>query len=162
MQKAKSKFDILRHKIHIVVHGTNTVAGRLFDKILLGLILLSVLLVMMETVQDFNQKYHEYLVFFEWVITILFSIEYILRVISINKPFRYIFSFYGIIDLIAVLPMYLTFLFSGASILTIIRAFRLLRLFKILNHPKFSSQSVHLKKALLASKGKIIVFLYFV
>ncbi|HLF51777.1 ion transporter [Flavobacterium sp.] len=158
----KSKFDILRQKIHIVVHGTNTVAGRLFDKILLGLILLSVLLVMMETVQDFNQKYHDYLVFFEWVITILFTIEYILRVISINKPFRYIFSFYGIIDLIAVLPMYLTFFFTGASVLTIVRAFRLLRLFKILNHPKFSSQSLQLKRALLASKGKIIIFVYFV
>jgi voltage-gated potassium channel len=162
MQKTKSKFDILRHKIHIVVHGTNTVAGRLFDKILLGLILLSVFLVMMETVQDFNQKYHEYLVFFEWVITILFTLEYILRVISINKPFRYIFSFYGIIDLIAVLPMYMTFFFTGASVLTIVRAFRLLRLFKILNHPKFSSQSLQLKRAMLASKGKIIIFLYFV
>jgi voltage-gated potassium channel len=162
MQEIKSKFDIFRQKIHIIVHGTNTVAGRLFDLILLGLILLSVLLVMLETVQDFNQKYHEYLVFLEWVITILFTIEYILRVISINKPFRYIFSFYGIIDLIAVLPMYLTFFFVGTSILTIVRSLRLLRLFKILNHPKFSSQSVQLKKAMLASKGKIIVFLYFV
>lgn len=162
MQKIKSKFDIFRQKTHTIVHGTNTVAGRMFDLILLGLILLSVLLVMLETVQGFNQKYHTYLVFFEWVITILFTIEYILRIISINKPFKYIFSFYGIIDLIAVLPMYLTFFFSGTSILTIVRALRLLRLFKILNHPKFSSQSLQLKKAMIASKRKIVVFLYFV
>lgn len=162
MQEIKSKFNIFRQKIHIIVHGTNTVAGRMFDLILLGLILLSVLLVMLETVQGFNQKYHAYLIFFEWVITILFTIEYILRVISINKPFKYIFSFYGIIDLIAVLPLYLAFFFTGISILTIVRSLRLLRLFKILNHPKFSSQSLQLKKAMIASKRKIVVFLYFV
>lgn len=162
MEEPKSKLDVLRHRIYIIVHGTNTVAGRMFDMILLGLILLSVFLVMMETVQDFNQKYHDYLVFFEWIITIFFTIEYILRVICINKPSKYIFSFYGIIDLIAVLPMYLAVFISGASVFTIVRAFRLLRLFKILNHPKFSGQSVQLKKAVLASKGKIIVFIYFV
>lgn len=162
MEERKSTFDALRHRIYIIVHGTNTVAGRMFDMILLGLILLSVFLVMMETVQGFNQKYHDYLVFFEWIITIFFTIEYLLRVICINKPLKYIFSFYGIIDLVAVMPMYLAFFISGASVFTIVRAFRLLRLFKILNHPKFSSQSVQLKKALLASKGKIIVFIYFV
>ena len=162
MQDKKSKFDIFRQKTRIIVHGTNTVAGRMFDLILLGLILLSVFLVMMETVEGFNQKYHAILVFLEWVITLLFTIEYTLRIISINKPFRYIFSFYGIIDLIAVLPKYLSFFFAGTDILTIVRAFRLLRLFKILNHPKFSSQSLNLKKAIIASKGKIIVFLYFV
>lgn len=162
MQEIKSKFDVFRQKTHTIVHGTNTVAGRLFDKILLVLILVSVFLVMMESVQDFDQKYHAYLVFCEWIVTLLFTIEYILRVISIKKPLRYLLSFYGIIDLIAVLPMYLTFFFTGTSILIIVRALRLLRLFKILNHPKFSNQSQNLKKAILASKGKIIVFLYFV
>jgi voltage-gated potassium channel len=158
----KSRFEILRQRTHIIIYGTNTFAGKAFDLILLGLILLSVLLVMLETIQDFDGKFHSELVLLEWVITIFFTIEYILRVISINKPFKYIFSFYGIIDFIAILPMYLSFFFAGTSIISTIRALRLLRLFKILNHPQFSGQSIHLKESIVASRGKIIVFMYFV
>lgn len=162
MKKIKSSFEIFRQKTHIIIYGTNTFAGRLFDLILLGLILLSVLLVMLETVKEFDGKFHQELVFLEWIITIFFTIEYFLRIISINKPFKYIFSFYGIIDFIAILPMYLSFFLAGTSILSTIRALRLLRLFKILNHPQFSGQSVHLKDSIVASRGKIVVFMYFV
>jgi voltage-gated potassium channel len=162
MRKIKSKYDIFKQRTHIIIYGTSTKAGRYFDLILLGIILLSVLLVMMETVAEFDFKYHSQLVFLEWIITGFFTIEYILRIISINKPWKYIFSFYGIIDLLAILPMYLSFFFLGTSILSVVRSFRLLRLFKILNHPKFTSQSVQLKKAIDASRGKIIVFIYFV
>lgn len=162
MKKAKSKYEVFRQKTQIIIYGTNTKAGRLFDLILLGLILLSVFLVMMETVQGFDTKYHSQLVFAEWIITIFFTAEYILRIISINKPLKYIFSFYGLIDLIATLPMYLSLFFPGTRILSVIRALRLLRLFKILNHPKFTSQSIHMKEALNASRGKITVFIYFV
>jgi voltage-gated potassium channel len=97
----------------------------------------------------------------EWIITIFFTLEYILRIISIKKPIKYIFSFYGIIDLIATLPMYFSLFFVGTSVLTVVRALRLLRLFKILKHPQFSSQSTHLKEALIASRGKILIFIYF-
>jgi voltage-gated potassium channel len=162
MYKVKSKYDIFKQKAHIIIYGTNTKSGRYFDLILLGIILLSVLLVMMETVTEFDLKYHSQLVFLEWIITGFFTIEYFLRILSINKPRKYIFSFYGIIDLLAILPMYLSFFFIGTSILSVVRSFRLLRLFKILNHPKFTSQSVQLKKAIDASRGKIIVFIYFV
>lgn len=162
MRKIKSKFNLLRQKIHIIIYGTNTVAGRLFDLILLGLILLSVFLVMLETVKGFDEKYHYQLIIFEWVITIFFTLEYILRIATINKPRKYIFSFFGIIDLLAILPMYLSFFFIGSKVFSVIRALRLLRLFKILNHPKFTGQSLHLVKALNASRGKITVFLYFV
>jgi voltage-gated potassium channel len=162
MRKIKSKYDIFKQRTHIIIYGTSTKAGRYFDLILLGIILLSVLLVMMETVTEFDFKYHSQLVFLEWVITGFFTIEYLLRILSINKPWKYIFSFYGIIDLLAILPMYLSFFFVGTSILSVVRSFRLLRLFKILNHPKFTSQSVQLKKAIDASRGKIIVFIYFV
>lgn len=162
MEKAKSKYDVFRQKAKIIIYGTDTKAGRLFDLILLGVILLSVFLVMMETVEAFDAKYHSQLVFFEWIITIFFTLEYILRIISIDKPIRYLFSFYGLIDLIATLPMYLSLFFPGTRILSVIRALRLLRLFKILNHPKFTSQSLHMKQALNASRGKIIVFIYFV
>ncbi|GGD16796.1 ion transporter [Flavobacterium orientale] len=162
MKSKKSQFEIFRQKTHIIIYGTNTFAGRLFDLILLGLIFLSVLLVMLETVAGFDIKYHDQLIFLEWVITIFFSIEYILRIISINKPFRYILSFYGIIDLIAILPMYLSLFFLDTHMFVIIRALRLLRLFKIMNHPHFSGQSQQLRKSLIASRGKIVAFMYFV
>ena len=161
MERMKSKFDIFRQKVNIIIYGTNTTYGRLFDLVLLGVILVSVIIVMLETVKGFDQKYHFELIILEWIITIFFTIEYILRILSIKKPIRYIFSFYGIIDLLATLPMYLSLFFAGASVLSILRAVRLLRLFKILKHPKFSHQSSHLREALVASKGKILIFMYF-
>ncbi|HSN47519.1 MAG TPA: ion transporter [Flavobacterium sp.] len=162
MSNPKSKINIIRQRIHNIIYGTDTVAGRLFDLILLGLILLSVFLFMLETVKGFDAKYHDLLIILEWIITGLFTVEYLLRIITTDKPRKYIFSFFGIIDLLAILPMYLSFFFVGSRIFSIIRALRLLRLFKILNHPKFTGQSVHLLKALQASRGKITVFLYFV
>lgn len=162
MRKPKTKLNLLRQRIHIIIYGSDTRAGRLFDLILLGLILMSVFLVMLETVKGFDVKYHHELIVLEWIITIFFSLEYLLRIITTNNPRRYIFSFFGIIDLIAILPMYLSFFFVGSKIFSVIRALRLLRLFKILNHPKFTGQSLHLLKALNASRGKITVFLYFV
>tara|TARA_R110000868_G_scaffold121414_2_gene322122 strand:+ start:3615 stop:4442 length:828 start_codon:yes stop_codon:yes gene_type:complete len=162
MRKIKSKYDIFKQKAHIIIYGTSTKAGRLFDLILLGLILLSVLLVMMETVAAFDLKYHAELVFLEWIITGFFTIEYLLRILTINKSWKYIFSFYGIIDLLAILPMYLSIFFIGTSIFSVVRSLRLLRLFKILNHPQFTSQSTQLRQAINASRGKIVVFIYFV
>lgn len=162
MPELKSKYQRFRQKANVVIYGTSTKAGRLFDLILLGLILLSVLLVMMETVAEFDLKYHYYLVLLEWIITGLFTIEYTFRIISLNKPWKYVTSFYGIIDLLAILPMYLSIFFMGTSILAVVRSLRLLRLFKILNHPQFTSQSLQLNQAIKASKGKIIVFIYFV
>lgn len=161
MQKMKSKFDTFRQKTNVIIYGTNTVYGRLFDLVLLCVILLSVIIVMLETVKSFDAKYHSELIILEWIITIFFTLEYVLRIISLKKPWQYIFSFYGIIDLIATLPMYFSLFFAGTSILTVVRALRLLRLFKILKHPQFSSQSIHLKEALLASRGKILIFIYF-
>lgn len=162
MTREKSKIKKLRQRIHIIIYGTNTAAGRLFDLILLGLILLSVLLVMLETVKGFDVEYHKQLIILEWIITVFFTLEYILRIITTRKPLQYVLSFYGIIDLIAILPMYLSFFFVGTKVFAVIRSLRLLRLFKILNNPKFHGQSLHLIKALKASRGKITVFLYFV
>ncbi|SMP11624.1 voltage-gated potassium channel [Flavobacterium hercynium] len=158
----KSKYEIFREKIKVILYGTDTIMGRMFDLVLLGLILLSVLLVMMDTVQGISQKFHTQLLIFEWIITVFFTIEYILRVISIQKPVKYIFSFYGIIDLLAVLPMYLSIFFPGASILSVVRALRFFRLFKILHIPQISHQSSQLREAIEASKEKILVFIYFV
>lgn len=157
MKELKSKYDLFRQQVHIIIYGTNTVAGRLFDLALLVLILLSVLMVMLETVDKVDQRFHQFLIISEWVITIFFTIEYILRIISIKKPHQYIFSFYGIIDLIAILPMYLSFFVTGTSVLAVVRALRLLRIFRILNLVHFTGQASELKLAIKASRTKIIV-----
>lgn len=161
MGMPKTRYQKILQKIHIIIYGTNTVAGKLFDLILLGLIILSVLLVALETVKGFDEKYHTFILISEWTITIFFTVEYFLRILTIKNKKSYIFSFYGIIDLISILPMYLSFFISGASVFAVIRAFRLLRLFKILNHPQFNQQSHQLKEAINSSRGKIMIFMYF-
>jgi voltage-gated potassium channel len=158
----KTPYDIFRQKVNIIIHGVNTPAGRLFDIILLFIILLSVVLVMLESVATLDIVYHNFFIISEWIITVFFTIEYILRIISSRKPLRYIFSFYGIIDFISILPMYLSFFIPGTKTLTVFRALRLLRLFRILNLVQFSGQASQLKLAINASKTKIIVFIYFV
>ena len=132
-KEAKTFLDKLRQRINIIIHGVNTPMGKIFDIVLLFIILLSVLLVLLETVEDLDNQYHDILVFAEWVITIFFTIEYILRIISTRKPLKYIFSFYGIIDFISILPMYLSFFIPSTKILSVVRALRVFRLFRILN-----------------------------
>jgi len=156
----KTKIQTLRQKLYIVIYGTNTPAGKLFDIALLFFIILSVAAVMFETVSDVDIRYHKELVILEWIFTILFTLEYILRIISTDKPWKYIFSFYGIIDLLAILPMYLSFFISGSNILASIRALRLLRLFRVMKLMQFVGEATRLKNALRESRNKIIVFLY--
>ncbi|UPT70545.1 MAG: ion transporter [Flavobacterium sp. JAD_PAG50586_2] len=162
MRKIKSKFDIFRQRVYIVIYGANTWGGRLFDLILLGVILLSVLLVMLESVEKLDTKHHHLILIAEWIITIFFTLEYVLRILSNRKPLSYIFSFYGIVDLISIMPMYLSFIFPGSRMLSVIRALRLLRLFGILNLVHFTGQESQLKLAIKASRTKIIVFVYFI
>ncbi|HEU0137609.1 MAG TPA: ion transporter [Flavobacterium sp.] len=162
MRTKKTRFDYFRQHVNIIVHGVDTRAGKAFDIVLLILILLSVVLVMLESVDKLDQQYHGFLVASEWVITIFFTIEYLLRIISTTKPLKYILSFYGIIDLISILPMYLSFFVPGSKILSVVRALRLLRLFRVLNLVQFSGQASQLKLAINASKTKIIVFIYFI
>ena len=162
MKKIKSKYDILKQDIYIIIYGSNTFLGRLFNLSLLGVILLSVFLVMFDSMEGIGHKYHKFFYICEWIITVFFTIEYILRIISNKKPLKYVFSFYGIIDLIATLPMYLSFFIPSTAFLAAFRALRLLRLFAILNLVPIIGQQSHLTKALKASKNKIIVFIYFI
>ncbi|SFW45579.1 voltage-gated potassium channel [Sinomicrobium oceani] len=159
-EKIKSKYEIWKQQTHIIIYGVNTPAGRLFDIIILVLIILSIFVVMFESVAEIDIKYHKLLMISEWVITILFTIEYILRIITIRKPWSYIRSFYGIIDLIAILPMYLSFFFINTHVLATIRSLRLLRLFRILQLMRFIGEASQLQDALKASRAKIVVFLY--
>ena len=150
-----------RKKTHEIIFEADTFLGKLFDIVLLILILLSVGAVMLESVEYYHTKYHHVLLPFEWTITGIFSLEYILRIISVKKPLKYIFSFYGLIDLVSIIPSYLgIFLFSEsiASIQTV-RTIRLLRVFRILKLIRYVKEVNALKQALIASRQRIVVFL---
>ena len=134
--------------------------GKLFDVILLILIILSILLVMLESVKKIDIIYHDLLYYGEWVITIFFTIEYIARVITVKKPAKYIFSFYGIIDFISTIPLYLSFFIVGSQTLLTVRALRLLRVFRILKVTRYVGESNKLITALKHSRVKIFVFLF--
>lgn len=151
-----------KHRLHEIIYEADTRSGKVFDVILLMAILASILFVMLESVKSFDEKYHTFLDIAEWVITILFSIEYILRIVSIKKPLKYIFSFYGIIDLLSTIPKYLALIFAGTHQLAALRALRLLRVFRILKLARYIGASNRLIIALKASKAKIAVFLFFV
>lgn len=149
-----------RTVLHEIIYEADTPLGKLFDIILLILILLSVIFVMLESVRSLDVKYHEYLYVGEWVITIFFSFEYIARIVTVKKPFKYIFSFYGIIDFISTIPLYLSFILAGSSYLLTIRALRLLRIFRILKITRYIGESNKLKRALINSRAKIFIFLF--
>ncbi|WP_086478066.1 MULTISPECIES: ion transporter [Arenibacter] len=151
-----------KSKLHEVIYGTHTKAGRLFDLILLGLIVYSVIIVMLESVPNIDKKYHAFLNISEWVVTILFTIEYILRIITINRPKKYIFSFFGVVDFLSTIPKYLSLLLVGSQFITAFRILRLLRIFRILKLVRFVGESNKLIRALSASKTKIFVFVFFV
>jgi len=150
--------DELRRKIYTVVFRSDTPAGKLFDLILLWLILFSILSVFLESVASIRQNYLYYIRSAEWFFTAIFTIEYILRIYSSHKPLKYVFSFYGLIDLIAILPTYLSLFLSGGQYLVVVRAFRLLRVFRILKLNRFLYEGNILTTALKASMYKITVF----
>ncbi len=162
MSALKSNKKNWRSKLHEVIYGTHTPAGRLFDIILLIVILYSIIIVMLESVPRFDDKYHRFLDISEWIVTILFSIEYILRIVCINKPQRYIFSFFGVVDFLSTIPKYLSMFLLGSQYLTAFRALRLLRIFRILKLVRFIGESNNLVRALRASRTKIMVFVFFV
>jgi voltage-gated potassium channel len=149
-----------RKKLHDIIYEADTPSGKLFDVVLLILIVLSVIFVMIESIRGLPQSTYDVLYFGEWVITIFFTIEYIFRIISVKKPFGYIFSFYGVIDLLSTIPLYLSFILVGSNYLLTVRALRLLRVFRILKITRYIGEANRLKKALNDSKAKILVFLF--
>lgn len=149
----------IRTRVYTIVFKSDTKAGKIFDVILLWLILLSIAAVVMESVSSVRREYRQLLVAAEWIFTISFTIEYALRIYSSHRRFGYVFSFYGIIDLLAVLPGYLSLLIPGMQYLLVIRAFRLLRVFRILKLTRYIKEGAVLKLALIGSIHKIIVFL---
>ena len=156
-----SKATSWKTRLHDVIFEADTFLGKFFDISLLILILFSVAAVMIESVELYSIKYKNALTLFEWTITAIFSLEYLLRIISVKKPLKYIFSFYGLIDLISLLPTYLgLFMFSESiSSIKTIRTIRLLRVFRILKLIRYVKAANTLKQALIASRQRIIVFL---
>jgi voltage-gated potassium channel len=148
-----------RSKLHEVIFEADTPAGKTFDAALLVAILLSILAVSLETVAPIQRRYGDLLVAFEWTITILFTLEYALRLVCVGSPLRYAKSFFGIVDLLAIVPTYLSVLLPGSQSLVVIRSLRLLRVFRVFKLAHFLSEAAALRRAVWEARGKIVVFL---
>lgn len=149
-----------KRKLHEIIYEADTKQGKFFDVVLLVLILASIALVMLESVSAIDAKYHDIFYIGEWIITIFFTFEYIARIITVKKPFSYIFSFYGIIDFLSTIPLYLSFFIVGTNALLTVRALRLLRVFRILKITRYVGESNKLTKAIKDSRAKISIFLF--
>jgi len=150
----------IKKRLHQVIFGTDTKLGRLFDIFLLWAILLSIIIVILESLKSLRSEYTSFFIYSEWFFTILFSIEYFTRIWVSPKPFKYIFSFLGIVDLLSIIPTYLSLALTGTHYLIVIRAIRLLRVFRIFKLNYFLNQGELIAQALKASIRKIGVFIF--
>ncbi|MCB0522014.1 MAG: ion transporter [Lewinellaceae bacterium] len=151
-----------KEKLHEIIFEADTPAGKAFDVALLVAIVASVLVVILESVKEYQEQYGDFLYILEWIFTIFFTIEYILRLYSVYKPLKYSTSFFGIIDLLAILPTYLSLFISGTQTLLVIRILRLLRVFRIFKLGHFLIEGDVILRSLKASRAKITVFLFFI
>ena len=149
-----------RESLHTVIFGSETRLGRTFDVILIISIVCSVIAIMLGSVQWIHVRYLEVFFYTEWFFTFLFTLEYGLRIISVRRPLRYVFSFFGIVDFLSIVPTYLSFLFPSIKYVIVIRILRLLRIFRILKLSAYMDESQVLMSALSKSWRKILVFLY--
>lgn len=155
----KSK-ESIKHRLHTIINEADTPMGKAFDVLLLIAILLSVIIVMLDSVHSINEKFSKLFLILEWTFTIFFTIEYFLRIYITKNPFKnYIFSFYGIIDFLAILPTYLSMVLTGSHFMMVIRIFRLIRVFRILKLGRYVGASQVLRDSLYNSRHKITVFL---
>lgn len=149
-----------RIALYRVIFEADTPAGKLFDVTLIVVILLSVVAVMLDSVASIREPYGDFLYGLEWFFTVLFTVEYILRLLCVGSPLRYARSFFGVVDLLAVLPTYLSLLVPGSQYLLVIRILRILRIFRVLKLVRYVQEARVLGAALLASRRKIFVFLF--
>lgn len=150
----------IKERLFEIIFKSNTKEGKIFDVILIIVITVSVIAVILDSIPDINSNWHNTFINIEWVITIFFTLEYLLRIYIARKPYKYIFSFYGIIDLLATLPTYLGLILTGGASLLVIRALRLLRIFRVFKLSRYTSAGNIINKSLSASKAKIGVFLF--
>ena len=159
MPTEQLKVSTLKQRLTKIVFESDTTAGRLFDQVLIVAIVLSLVVVILDSVDSISRRYHFPLSFLEWTFTALFSIEYAIRVYCSEKKLRYIFSFFGLIDLLAVVPTYLALLFPELHALIDVRVLRLIRIFRVFKLTAYVSEYAHMAGALKASRRKILVFL---
>lgn len=158
----KLKPNSLRRRLFTIIFGTDTPAGKQFDIVVLSLIIVSVLAVIFESIPSIDGRYGKQLRIVEWILTICFTLEYLARIFVVSKPRKYVLSFFGIIDLLAILPTYISLFIGGAQGLAIVRSMRLLRVFRILKLMQFVSEGRTLGRALYNSRHKIVIFFLFV
>ncbi len=159
MDEDYSSLKNWQKKIHEVIFGYTTWHGKLFDITLLVAILASIVVVMLESVREVYDRHGYELRIIEWFFTVLFTLEYVARILSSPKPWKYIFSFMGIVDLLSLIPTYLSLIVSGSHALLVIRSIRLIRVFRILKLTHFMGGAQQLADALWQSRHKIVVFL---
>lgn len=145
--------------LHRIIEGTDTPAGRTFDVVLIVTIVLSVLVVMLDSVAALNTQYGDYFYIIEWGFTLLFTLEYVLRLYSAPNPRQYATSFFGTVDLLSILPAYLSLIFGGVHYLLVVRFLRILRIFRVFKLIPYLQQAGFLLEALRGSQQKIVVFL---
>ncbi len=150
----------LKNKLHELIFEADTTTGKIFDIILIASILLSVIVVMLDSIKAINQEYGELLYNLEWFFTIIFTIEYILRLYAVNKPIKYATSFFGVIDLLAIIPTYIGLFFPTTRYFTVIRILRVLRIFRVLKFVQYIGAAKSLLVALKQSRRKITVFIF--
>lgn len=151
-----------RQKLHEIIFEADTPAGKLFDVILIICIVLSVIMVMLDSMSSIRFSYGNFLYLSEWFFTFLFTIEYFLRLFCVGRPFKYATSFFGIVDLLAILPTYFSIFIPGSQYMLVIRVLRVLRIFRVLKLVQYLTEARVLMQALRASLRKIIVFLFVV
>ncbi len=153
------KLSPWREKLHDIIFEADTPAGKRFDVVLLLLIVLSIIVVMLDSVQEFSDSYASELYILEWIFTGIFTCEYLARIITVRQPLKYIFSFYGLIDLFSIIPTYLTLFSLQTQSMMVIRTLRLLRIFRVLKLTRYVRESHTLITALKASRIKITIFI---
>lgn len=151
-----------RERIHNYIHRIDTKEGQKFDIILFFLIVASVIVVMLESITEFHDKYWWSLYILEWIFTLVFTIEYLFRIYSSKDPIKYVTSYYGIIDLVSIMPAYLSIILTGSQHLLIIRSLRLTRIFRVFKLSHFISEGSEVVQALRSSSRKIFVFFSFI
>ena len=151
---------VWRIRLHEIIFEADTPTGKIFDICLIIAIILSIIAVMFDSVAEIRAEHGKALYAIEWFFTLLFTAEYVARILSLGKPVLYIRSFYGLVDLIAILPTYLSLLLPGSQYLMVIRVLRLLRIFRVLKLAQYLNEAEILLKAMRASARKIAVFLF--
>lgn len=160
MEKTDTEKSSLKETVYNVIFGYESRAGKIFDLVLIMAIFISVMAVMLDSVEGFSASWHEQLYLLEWIFTIVFTVEYAARLWSSPSTKGYALSFYGLIDLFSILPTYIAFLWPGGVYLIVIRILRVLRIFRVLRLMRYMGEATLLMRALLGARRKIVVFLY--